>query len=718
MPKLFRPGRTALLGAVTLGALLMPAVGPAIAAPAPIVEWPMFHHDATHTGVSGESSISRSTVADLGLKWEANTGSSSFTSPAVVYSQQLARGLVIQGNQDGSLSAYDANSGDRIWVYKLPAHIQSSPAVANNVVYFGASDHYLHALNLATGTEICGFLADGVISSSPVVVNPDGAGMVVYFGDNGTTGSDDGGHEYAVNAVDPNAAVNCSLRWKFNGFGSPPGSQPDAGSWSPPAFGKDVNGRALLVFGSSSPDCAVYALDALTGQLAWRVQTTIYTQDNDVGAGPTVSPPGMNGFTDGVAYVAGKDRVLYAINLRTGAVIWQFNIHDDSTATEPVRSTAALLGRRLYVGYGRGLYALDAVTGVKVWRTEDVMAGVDEVVSSPAISGGLNDKVIFTGDMGGKVRAFNAITGAQMWSFATGGFIYGSPVVAAGHVYIASSDGFLYAFGLGGGVSAPPETVLDSPVADSTIPNPSGEVTITGTATDDASVARVFVAVKNRNSNKWWDPSSDMWTNVFTQYAAVLGSPGATSTGWQATFAAPSVGGEFFAQAEAIDSDSQHDPTVASAPFSVTSLGEPPDTTVDFPTFKQVFYFPGGVRQSFNITIRGTATDTSGAHQGVQKVFVQVKNREHGEYFCGAPGCAGGTQGEATAWGPTFVPVLATLDQPGATTTGWSLTIPTYDHPHSYFVAAWAVDNDGEVDQSRAMLARFCVRDPGNPFCA
>ena len=50
----------------------------------------------------------------------------------------------------------------------------------------------------------------GVIASSPVAVNPDGTGLVVYFGDNGLNGFDDGGHLWAVNGVDPNAAANCS----------------------------------------------------------------------------------------------------------------------------------------------------------------------------------------------------------------------------------------------------------------------------------------------------------------------------------------------------------------------------------------------------------------------------------------------------------------------------------------------------------------------------
>ena len=76
--------------------------------------------------------------------------------------------------------------------------------------------------------------------------------------------------------------------------------------------------------GSSSPDCAVYALDARTGRQVWRFQTQIFSQDNDVGAGPTISPPGVNGFADGVAYVAGKNKVVHALNLRTGALIWRF----------------------------------------------------------------------------------------------------------------------------------------------------------------------------------------------------------------------------------------------------------------------------------------------------------------------------------------------------------------------------------------------------------
>ena len=94
--------------------------------------------------------------------------------------------------------------------------------------------------------------------------------------------------------------------------------------------------------------------------------------DNDVGAGPTISAPGVNGFANGIAYVAGKDRIVYALNLKTGQKRWEFSIRTDSPkAGGATRSTASLLGNRLYVGYGKGVYALNATTGAKVWKTEE-----------------------------------------------------------------------------------------------------------------------------------------------------------------------------------------------------------------------------------------------------------------------------------------------------------------------------------------------------------
>jgi outer membrane protein assembly factor BamB len=56
--------------------------------------------------------------------------------------------------------------------------------------------------------------------------------------------------------------------------------------------------------------------------------------------------------------------------------------------------------------------------------------------------------VVYVGSFDGKVYAFDASNGQQLWSGATGGPIDSSPTVANGVVYIGSSDYNVYAFGL------------------------------------------------------------------------------------------------------------------------------------------------------------------------------------------------------------------------------------------------------------------------------
>jgi outer membrane protein assembly factor BamB len=701
-----KPRRSAVVGVAAAIVLLTTTAATA-------EDWPMFHHDATHTGVSAEVAIDSTNAATLGPNWEANLGSASYVSPAVAFNQQLQRTLVYVGTQGGQFRAYDAANGQPVWSFKAGSHIQSSPAVAGNVVYVGGSNHYLFALNAATGALLCRFNTGGVISSSPVVADVDGTGDVVYFGDNGLTGSDDGGAEWAINGVDPNPAANCSLKWAFHGFGVPPGSATLAGSWSPPAIARDTLGRNLLVFGSSSPDSAVYAVNALNGNLVWRFQPKLEF-DSDVGTGPTISPPGVNGFADGVVYVAGKNKIMYALNLRTGAQIWAFNVKNDSPeATKSTRSTAALLGRTLYFGYGGGVYSLDAVTGTRNWKTT-----TGEVVSSPAIGGGATTKVVLFGDMNGFVRALRLSTGESLWSYRTGNFIYGSPALSAGKLFIAGADGFLYAFAPGGAPSGSPTTTIVSPSNNASVANPSGNLTISGAAGDDVGVSSVLVAVKDKNASRWWNGSTRSWTSTFVQNAATLSAPGSMSTNWSFAFPAPTVGGSFLAQAEAVDGDGQHDSTPALVNFTITSLTNPPETRIVSPTQDEVFAFPvdgsGNIQHiHFPISIQGSASDAAGTPAGVSYVWVVIRNIEHDEYYCGPAGCGSAS---TTGWVPTWRKLKIAVANPGATSTSWTTSFPVYDHPHDYRITAWAVDADGQQDLTRAHV-RICVRDPGDTTC-
>ena len=198
-----RPRRSFVLAALGV-ALVVPTQAGA-------GDWSMFHRTPGHSGVTPETTLGSAAAPSLGARWMANTGAGVFGSPVVATDRALGR-VAYVGNQAGTMSAYDADTGDRIWARDLPAAIASTPAVKNGVVYFGAHDHWFYALDAATGAVRCKMHTGGIVSSSPVLANPDGKGIVAYFGDNGLSGNDDGGRLWAVNGVSPNASEDCSTK--------------------------------------------------------------------------------------------------------------------------------------------------------------------------------------------------------------------------------------------------------------------------------------------------------------------------------------------------------------------------------------------------------------------------------------------------------------------------------------------------------------------------
>jgi outer membrane protein assembly factor BamB len=682
-------------------------------------DWPRFHLDQANGGVTSDSTIGSSNASGLAVQWQANIGSGSFTSPAVVYDPTLGEEIAIVGDQGGSLAAYNALTGDRVWVTKLGASVQSSPTVSNGIVWIGDSDHKMYALNYSTGAQVCSFDSGGVIDSAPSIGDPDGQGDVVYFGDSGVTGGDDGGDMWAISAAD------CSLRWRFTSFGQL------AGSWSPASFGHLANGTSVVLFGGSSPDNAEYEVNASTGALLWRFQTFVKSEDDDVGAGTTIQAPGVNGFAHGVAYVAGKDRVFYALDLQTGAKLWEYDVYkDDPKPPSSTRSTAALDGNVLYFGAASGMYALSAVTGTspggtKLWRSDQVTGAspTAEILSSPAVTGPAGDQLVVAGDITGKVYGWDAITGQLKWSYQAGAYVFSSPAVVGGQFYCTSGDGFVYAFGFGGAFpNSKPVATITSPAAGATLAN-TGPVPITGSATSSTGVAKVLIAAQMTSTGKWWNASTKTWSSIFTEAPATLGSPNAATTSYSFNLPIPANGGPFAVQADVVDIGGQHNDLVAKSQFTVASLTNPPSTVISQPKLGQIYYFPDPSDPSFPITITGTSSDTLGNHPGIAKVFVVVKNIEHGDYYCGSATCAAtGTQpsnSEFQAYSPVFTKLAVPLANPGATSVQWSYSFLTYDDPapYAYRIVAWAVDNDGNVQPVKTVVNRICVNNVGNNRC-
>jgi outer membrane protein assembly factor BamB len=667
-------------------------------------DWPRLGRDATHSGVSAETQITAENAADLTVAFAGNLGHESYASPVVAWAPTIAKRLVIAGTNAGTIMAFDTSTDRLVWNVQTGGSVVSTATVLDGVAYVGSNDGNLYALDLATGRVDCKYATGGQIQASPAVGDPDGSGTVVYFGDVGNSGGDDGGHFWAVNGVDPNGATDCSLKWSYNAFGSPPGTQPLVGSWSPPALTEDANGRSVVLFGSSSPEGAVYSLDAVTGQRVWRY-LTVPAFDGDVGGGITVSPPGTNGFAHGLAYFIGKDWIAYALDLTTGAVVWQFDVKADSPGLPgALRNTPAFDGRRVYFGYPAGVYALDAKTGAKAWKTTDRGVTTAEVFSSPVLTGPAENRIIVVGDQGGTAWAFRASDGMKLWSHPTEGSILSSAAVSGGRVYLTDTDRTLYGFATSVPATAP-DTAIAHPTDRQSVANPNGSFTIDGLAVDDDAVGAVTVAVRDVNADTWWNRATNGWGRLPVENPATVASPGGAATAWSIPFPIPYNGGTFEVRARTLDTAQDPDPSPATARFFVESLGAPAKATITTPaTDKRTFIIPGGSDSAFDISVGGTATDTGGTKPGVAQVVLSVRNVEHAEYFCGAPLCNG--YGWSYVGGPTTY--QATLGSPNAVTTTWSSTVQVYGHPHTYVVTAWAIDRDGQVQQARPSVT-FCT---------
>ncbi len=388
------------------------------------------------------------------------------TSPAVGYVPQLSTyaaffGLTISngynffamdidGLSDGddgilenTLPANYNQNGDVLWAYKAESSgaLSSSPTVFEEIVYIcffetetGAQNSSLWAFDVNGFFNGDDWLPDDIsspdfrsadvlwtfntnsfaASSSPAVENIPGLGDVVFVG---TT------EGYFPTELDPNLyALDADPFDDMvdQGLADPPGSfydliweeKLDDYLFSSPAV---ANGN-VYVGTYSSPEYnpgnsgSLYCLDAATGSIKWNYEVGA---DDDIYASPAV-------WNDMVFIpVRTIDRALYAFDATPEDgidegyddpvsaeydIIW---IHD--LYASKISSSPAVANGRVFIGAGweydwGDIYCLDAV-----------------------------------GDGTGETR--------EIWRYTTSDFVYGSPSVANGCLFVTDTDGYVYKFG-------------------------------------------------------------------------------------------------------------------------------------------------------------------------------------------------------------------------------------------------------------------------------
>lgn len=194
------------------------------------------------------------------------------------------------------------------WIFKAGGPIVTSPAIANGVVYIGAMDGHLYAIDQETGKEKWNFKSRMPIASSPAV----GANAVYFVSGAGSLAALD------LQTGKPKWVLPVEYERKFeakNLHGYPSAEQTIPDAWdiflSSPAV---ANGK--VYFGSG--DGNVYAVDAETGTLQWKFPTK-----DVVHSSPAV--------VNGVVYIGSWDSYLYAIDAESGQQKWAFKSGEDNT---------------------------------------------------------------------------------------------------------------------------------------------------------------------------------------------------------------------------------------------------------------------------------------------------------------------------------------------------------------------------------------------------
>jgi outer membrane protein assembly factor BamB len=300
-------------------------------------------------------------------------------------SPTVAEGVVYVGAYDNNLYALDAETGRFIWKYATEGGIASSPAIWREIVFVGSEDRVFYAIGARTGGLIWTCPTAERIRSSPRVEYGQ-----VFFG------SDDG-YLYAV------SAQSGRVTWKFQTL--------------QPVRSSPVIGDEVVYFGSG--DGHVYALDIQNGDLKWK-----FRSNRGITSSPAVD--------EGLIFVGSTDWNVYALDERTGWAVWRYRTNN-AVISSPTVSEGCL-----YIGSVDGkLYAIETKTGRPIWK----FSTEGQVTSSPKVAEG----GVYFGSVDGHVYSVDAETGKLRWSFKTGGPVPSSPSVADGMIYIGSTDNKVYA---------------------------------------------------------------------------------------------------------------------------------------------------------------------------------------------------------------------------------------------------------------------------------
>lgn len=293
-------------------------------------------------------------------------------------------GVVYAGAYDNNLYAINAADGKLLWKFPSSGGIVTKPIIHENVVYFGSEDRRLYAISTRTGKELWNFQTDGPIRCSPKIFSGQ-----LFFG------ADDGCF-YALNLS------TSRLTWRMD-FEGPIRSSP-------------LLTPENIYFGSESGD--FYCLD-YRGQTVWR-----FKAKKSITSSPLLF--------QGCIYFTSLDSFFYAMDAKAGWPVWKYRMGRGSV------SSPCNYENNLFIGSADdNIYCIDAISSKELWRFKTS----HQVSGSPTYY----KEAVYCGSADGNMYNIDSKSGKLRWKFSTGQPITGTPVINDDILYIGSSDHFIYA---------------------------------------------------------------------------------------------------------------------------------------------------------------------------------------------------------------------------------------------------------------------------------
>jgi outer membrane protein assembly factor BamB len=422
-------------------------------------DWPMANKNYDNTRATTDSTINSGNVAGLSVAWSyAIQGIGPFggaaSTPLVVGNKVVFQDL------EANVVVLDRQTGAVLWTkwYNNTAiEGPDGPAVGYGNVYVAKDLYNITALNLSNGAEVwstrVSYVQTTGIDIQPMVY--DGLVFISTVPGTGDVFYSPGGIG-VIYALD---AQTGAIRWNFSTVDSPnlwghPEVNSGGGCWYPPAIDRDTN---TIFWGIANPapfagapgwpsgtsyagpalftDCMM-ALDCQSGKMKWYTQAIAHDIfDHDFQISPILATANVSGVEENIVIGAGKLGDVIAFNRNTGAKLWDVpvGLHKNDKLDNLTGETQVFPG---------------VLGGV-----ETCMAYTNGIVFVPVVdmatnftSTGLNYSSINFATAKGELVAIDVNLGKILWVKTFDSLNVGAATVVNDVVLTATFNGMIYAF--------------------------------------------------------------------------------------------------------------------------------------------------------------------------------------------------------------------------------------------------------------------------------